>query len=170
MMEANMRRASILRAVVCLAVSTVVALVLLGTKHPRGILAKVYAQDGCSLRTLHGSYGAAADGLVTTGPPPVNISATIPIAVMAVQTYDGAGNFSGSNTTNLGGLVFTSTASGTYTVNADCTGSATSNLSSGEVIHFSFVIVDHARQILSVGTDPGVVSFARAIKVGELED
>lgn len=165
-----MRRALTLGVVLCLAVSTVLALVLLGTKHPGGILAKVYAQDGCSVRTLHGSYGGAADGLITTGPPPVSTSATIPIAVMAVETFDGAGNFSASNTTNLGGLVFTSPASGTYTVNADCTGSVVSNLSNGEVIHFSFAIVDRGRQLLSVSTDPGVVSFATAIKVGKPED
>ena len=40
-----MRRTFILAAVVCLAVSTVVALVLLGTKHSGAILPKVYAQD-----------------------------------------------------------------------------------------------------------------------------
>jgi hypothetical protein len=160
-----MRRASILGSVVCLTVFTLVVFLLLVTKHPGGIMTKVYAHEGCSLRTLNGSYGTASNGLVTTGPPPASTSATIPIAVMAVQTFDGAGNFSSSNTTNLGGLVFTSTASGTYTVNAGCTGSATSNLSNGEVIHFSFVIVDHARQILSVSADPGVVAFATAIKM-----
>ncbi len=165
-----MRRALVLAVVVCLAVSTVLSLTLLGTKHPGGILAKVYAHDGCSLRTLNGSYGAAADGLVATGPPPVRTSDTIPIAVMAVQTFDGAGNFSASNTTNLGGLVFTSTGSGTYTVNADCSGSVVSNLSNGEVIHFSFVIVDHGRQLLSVSTDPGVVSFATATRIVKPED
>jgi hypothetical protein len=133
-------------------------------------LAKVYAHDGCSLRTLNGSYGGAADGWIATGPPPVIAKDTIPIAVMAVETFNGAGNFSASNTTNLGGLVFTSTGSGTYTVNADCSGSVISNLSNGEVIHFSFVIVDRGRQLLSVSMDPGVVSFSTATKVEKLED
>ena len=40
-----MRRTLILAVVVCLTVSTGVALVLLGTKHSGGILPKVYAQD-----------------------------------------------------------------------------------------------------------------------------
>lgn len=162
-------RRSIWSTVVCLAVSVMV-LVLAGNKHPGGLVAKVYAQDGCSLRTLHGSYGAAGDGLITTGPPPVTSSDTIPIAVAGVQTFDGTGNFSASNTTNLGGLVFTSTAVGTYTVNADCTGSVTSNVSNGEVIHFNIVIVDHGRQILNVSTDPNIVAFGRAIKIGKAED
>ena len=164
-----MRRALILGVVVYLAVSTVLALTLLGTKHPGGILAKAYAHEGCSLRTLNGSYGGAADGWITTGPPPVRTSETIPIVVMAVETFDGAGKFSASNTANLGGLVSTSTGSGTYTVNADCTGSVIANLSDGEVIHFSFVMVDHGRQLLSVSTDPGVVSFSTATKVVKLE-
>jgi len=166
-----MRRALILGVLVCLTVSTVLALSVLGTKHPGGILAKVYAHEGCSLGTLTGSYGTAADGLVNpTGQPFVSTSATIPIAIMAVQSFDGAGKFSQSNTSNVGGFVFTATGSGTYTVNADCSGSATANLSNGEVIHISFVIVDDGRQILSVSADPGVISFARAIRIVNPQD
>jgi hypothetical protein len=165
-----MRRALILGVVVCLAVSTVLALTLLGTKHPGGILGKVYAHEGCSLRTLNGSYGGTGTGWIATGPPPTLTSNTIPIAVVALQTFDGAGNFSSSNTTNLGGLVFTSTGSGTYTVNADCTGSVTSNMSNGEVIHFSFVAVDNGRQLQNVSTDPGIVASSTATKIVRVED
>lgn len=166
-----MRRAFGLGVLVCLAVSTVLAFVPLRTKRALGILPKVFAHEGCSLKTLNGSYGFGADGLVNpTGQPFVSTSATIPIAVISAQAFDGAGNFSSSNTSNVGGFVFTSTGSGTYTVNADCTGSATSNLSNGEVIHVSFVVIDNGRQILSVSADPGVISFARAIKIVNPQD
>jgi len=144
--------------------------VLQGNKHTGGIVAKVYAQDGCSLKTLNGRYAAAGDGLIATAEPPVTSSNTIPIAVAGVQTYDGAGNFSLSNTTNLGGLVFTSTGSGTYTVNADCTGSVTVNVSNGEVLHYSIVIVDHGREILNVSTDSNIVAYGKAIKMDKAAD
>ena len=163
-------RRSILGAMVSVVLSLVVVSVLEGNRHTGGIVAKVYAQDGCSLKTLNGSYGAAGDGLIATGQPPVTSSDTIPIAVAGVQTYDGAGNFSLSNTTNLGGLVFTSTGSGTYTVNADCTGSVTVNVSNGEVLHSSIVIVDRGRQILNVSTDPNIVAFGRATKMDKAAD
>ena len=164
-----MRRAR-LSAVVCLAVLVVVVSVLDGNRRTGGIVAKVYAENGCTLRTLNGSYGAAGDGLITFGQPPVTSSNTIPIAVAGVQTFDGTGNFSLSNTTNLGGLVFPSTGAGTYTVNADCTGSVTINVSNGEVLHSNIVIVDHGRQILNVSTDPNIVAFGRAIKMDKAED
>lgn len=166
-----MRRVLILGLGVWLIVSTVLAVVHLGTKHPSGILGKVYAHEGCNVRTLRGGYGAATDGLITAGgSPPVGTSATIPIAVMSRQTFDGAGNFSASNTSNLGGLVFTATGSGTYTLNADCTGTITVNLTNGETIHSSFVIVDGGRQVLSVSTDSFVVSYGTATRIEKPED
>jgi hypothetical protein len=100
-----MRRAFGLGVLVCLAVSTVVAFVPLRTKRALGILPKVYAHEGCSLKTLNGSYGFGAHGLVNpTEQPFVSTSATIPIAVISAQAFDGAGNFSSSNTSNVGGL------------------------------------------------------------------
>jgi hypothetical protein len=160
-----MRKALILGAVASLALSTVLALVRLGTKYPGGILPKVHAQEGCSLATLEGSYGFAADEFFTSGPVPASISAFTPVAAIGVDTFDGAGNLSGSITGSFGGLIFTSPLSGTYTVNADCTGSATvTETNGGFVIHFSFVIVDHGRQLRNLATDPGAVSFATAVK------
>jgi hypothetical protein len=166
-----MRRALILGIGVWLVLSTVLAVSHLGSKRHRGILGKVYAHDGCNLRTLRGGYGAATDGLITAGgSPPVSTSATIPIAVMSRQTFDGAGNFSTSNTSNLGGLVFTATGSGTYTVNADCTGTITALLTNGETIHSSFVIVDGGRQLLSVSTDSFVVGYGTATRIEKPEE
>ena len=163
-------RRSMLSAVVSLVISIVVVSILDGNRHAGGIVAKVYAENGCSLRTLNGSYGAAGDGLIAIGEPPVTSSNTIPIAVAGVQMFDGTGNFSLSNTTNLGGLVFPSTGTGTYTVNADCTGSVTANVSNGEVLHFNIVIVDHGKQILNVSTDSNIVAFGRAIRIEKAED
>jgi hypothetical protein len=160
-----MRRASISAAVVCLAISAVVAFIGLGTKHPAGLFPKAYAQNGCSVETLNASYGFAGDGFSTSGPVPANISAFTPVATIGVDTFDGAGHLSGSITVSFGGLIVSSPLSGTYTVNADCTGSATvTETNSGFVIHLIFVIVDHGMQLRNLDTDTGSVSFATAVR------
>ncbi len=162
-----MRRTSFLTGLLCLSASAV-GLVLLGTKHPSGIVPKVYAAEeekGCSLATLNGSYGFAGDGFITSGPVPASISAFTPVATVGVDTFDGAGHLSGSITVSFGGAIFSSPLSGTYTVNPDCTGSATvTETNSGFVIHLSFVIVDHRMQLRNLDTDSGTVSFATAVK------
>ncbi len=159
-----MRRVSVLAAMVCLALLAIAAFVPLGIRPASGILPEVRAQGGCNLGTLTGRYGFAGDGFSTSGPVPATISAFTPVAAVGVDAFDGAGNLSGFITASFGGSISTSTISGTYTVAADCTGSATANLSSGSVIHFSFVIVDHGRQMRNLGTDSGAVSFATAVK------
>ena len=74
------------------------------------------AQNGsCSFARAAGTYGTSDSGTV------VGIG---PRAADAMLTLDKAGNFSGPVTVSLSGIVTHSTASGTYTVNRDCTGSA----------------------------------------------
>lgn len=75
------------------------------------------AQNGnsCSFARAAGTYGTSDSGTV------VGIG---PRAADAMLTLDKAGNFSGPVTVSLNGIVTHSTASGTYTVNRDCTGSA----------------------------------------------
>ena len=160
-----MRRRLISAAVVCLALSTLVVFVRLGTKQPGGIFPKVYAQEGCSLATLNGSYGFAGDGFNTTGPVPANITAFTPIAAIGVDTFDGVGHLSGSISVSFGGFILSSPLSGTYAVNRDCTGSATvTETNNGTVLHLSFVVVDHGTQLRNLDTDTGTVSFATAVK------
>ncbi len=159
-----MRRVSILGAMVCLVLLAVAAFVPLGIRRATGILPEVHAQGGCNLGTLTGRYGFAGDGFIATGPVPASVSGSIPLAVMGLDIFDGAGKVSGFITASIGGSISTSTFSGPYAVNADCTGSGSSNLSNGFVAHFSFVIVDHGRQLLIVQTDPGVVAFSTAVR------
>ena len=52
--------------------------------------------------------------------------------------------------------------SGTYKVNADCTGSDTENFQGGPTIHRDFVVVDEGREIRFIVTDPGNVVTAVA--------
>jgi hypothetical protein len=162
--EDGMRRIIILGLVVCLAASTIAAWVHLRTNHLGGILPSVYAQSGCSLGTVTGSYGFAGSGLETQGPVPANITAFTPFTEVGLVTADGAGNVSGSIAVSFGGSSSTSTFSGTYTVAADCTGSAINTDVGGSVTHFNFVIVDAGKQVRFMQTDPGMVWAPTAIR------
>jgi hypothetical protein len=69
--------------------------------------------SACSLARAAGTYGTSDSGTV------IGIG---PRAAVALLTFDAAGNFKGKVTASLNGAVTNTTASGTYTVNPDCTG------------------------------------------------
>ena len=69
----------------------------------------------CSLARAAGNYGVSDSGTV------VGIG---PRAAIGLVTLDAAGNLKGTVTASLNGIVIESTASGTYSVNPDCTGVA----------------------------------------------
>ena len=129
-------------------------------KRARGILPVVHAAGGCSNSSLHGSYGSQING---------NIIGFGPIAGVAVVTYDGAGNFTQTDNVNVNGFGSAwRPGSGTYSVNADCTGTQTLNLPGGQVVHSAFVIT--AKEGFVVVTDPGAVITAVSKPVGALTE
>ena len=155
-----------MKATVALAtLIAVAAMVRLGATLPERTLPKVHAQDvdleGCSVATLNGRYGLTFHGFSTNSAVlPVPIGAFVPVAGGGVATFDRNGNLSISETVNLGGQLLPLTLSGSYTVNADCTGSITTT--SG--VHLKTVIVRNGREILAVNTDPGRVAVDNFIK------
>jgi hypothetical protein len=112
----------ILSALLTLAVFA--AMVIMATTSKRTVRA-VHAQGGCSVATLTGNYAFSQPGFISNsqkGNP-------LPIAVVGVSTFDGAGNVSITYTDMSPGkpggygTPIQGTGSGTYTVNSDCTGS-----------------------------------------------
>jgi len=108
------------------------------------------AEDGsaCSFARAAGRYGTSDSGTV------VGIG---PRAADALLTLDTAGNIGGPVTASLNGSVTHSKLSGTYTVNRDCTGSASfteSDLSGNAILTATvdFVWVDNMREILFIFT------------------
>ncbi len=73
----------------------------------------------CSLAGVAGKYGFTLNGVVITPGGPV------PIAAVGKAVLDAAGNSSGTEARSVGGGYADETFTGTYTVNADCTGTAT---------------------------------------------
>ena len=74
----------------------------------------------CSEARLHGTYLFAADGVHLKG------NEQTPFAGAGYEVYDGNGKVRGVQTANFGGKVFRHERfTGTYTVKADCTSTAT---------------------------------------------
>lgn len=109
----------------------------------------------CTNATLTGPYGYVLQGsLVNT-----EEEALEPYADMGSWTADGNGNISGSGTQSFAGTIETGTTiTGTYTVNANCTGSAT--LTYGNSIGslgFNFTVVNNGEGLRIVQTTSGFI-------------
>jgi hypothetical protein len=115
------------------------------------------AQAGeCSNATLHGSFGYTATGtlLSAAAPPPL----VGPFGEVGRQTFDGNGNTTATATINANGNIINVTIEGTYTVNPDCTGSMTRNVSPlGVTAHDDLVIDDEGVELRTIATDPGAI-------------
>ena len=102
-------------------------------------------ENGCGTQTLRGSYIYSAAGFLAASPGQGPFT---PIAEAGVYVFDGAGNLSTTNTLSFGGVIIPRTADGSYSVNADCTGSATAN---GGVA-FTFAVTRSGHEMRFVAT------------------
>jgi hypothetical protein len=104
------------------------------------------ASATCSNRTLRGSYGFSIEGTILAGTP--NAFA---VRGVAMTHYDGEGNLTQVDFTTRNGVPFNADwrpGSGTYEINADCTGSAHIIQSDGTPsVNLKFVVVDRGREV-----------------------
>ena len=102
----------------------------------------------CSPGSSAGNFGFTLTGLVIlpTGP--------VPIAAVGRATLDSAGNASGAESRSVGGGFADETFNGTFTVNADCTGTATLKFyESGQLVRTSVLLLvfdNNSREIRMV--------------------
>src|SRR5712691_11871219 len=102
----------------------------------------------CSLTGVAGNYGFTLTGVVIlpTGP--------VPIAAVGRVTVTAAGTTSGTESRSVGGGFADETFTGTYTVNPDCTGTATLQFyESGQLVRtseLSLVFDNNEREIRMV--------------------
>jgi len=107
---------------------------------------------GCTAETLRGTFANSGSGF-TTSPP-----AAGPFTGVLAETYDGKGGVTSAGTISVNGTAIPVTGKGTYTVNPDCSGSYTVQLSPiGATGHYFFVILDSGNGFAFVCTDPGFV-------------
>jgi hypothetical protein len=117
---------------------------------------RVAAQDGgggrvCSERTLHGDYGLVGTGVRGLGPGTSESFATI-----SMVTYDGQGGFSaiGVSHGQVTGVREGLPVTGTYYVNADCSGGQTTNIPGVPPLEDRFVIVDNGAELRTAVVAP----------------
>jgi hypothetical protein len=82
----------------------------------------------CSDATLRGSYGFTISGTRPSGPPPAPIEQFVGLAI---SHFDGEGHVTqptGSSHGSISGDSQTDTGTGTYSLNPDCSGTMTLNL------------------------------------------
>jgi hypothetical protein len=114
--------------------------------------ANAASNKGCSVATLKGTIADRDSGYLTS--PPAFAG---PFAGVNLETFDGKGGLTGSGVSSINGNIVPGTFQGTYTVNADCTGTYTVQNSLGLTIHAYFVIADGGNTLYDVITDPGAV-------------
>ena len=122
----------------------------------------------CNNRLIEGTYGFTIEGQKLAGPGPVG-----PLVGVAITTFDGEGNLSQIDSVVIGGSQLSDfthpPAGGTYSVNADCTGTFTIEFRDGRPpVTVDFVVVDYGREIDTVVLPPpGAVGSLATRSIGK---
>ncbi len=113
----------------------------------------------CTNAGVEGSFGLEATGVFVAGAPvtgPVVLIGDLKLTV----NHSGQGLISGNLAGSEGGTIFHfvgEPVTGSYSVAADCTGTATIKSKGISDINFSFVIVDGGKEMLAIETDADTV-------------
>jgi len=102
----------------------------------------------CSNASLKGKYGQTISGQLLPGPGIV-----LPQNGVAMTTFDGKGKFTQQDFVVINGAPTSSgfaAETGTYAINSDCTGTATSNYPDGSWIDLELVVVNGGREFRTV--------------------
>jgi hypothetical protein len=132
-----------------MAVALPVALLVLSGS----LQAKAQDDQSCSDASLEGGYGFQVSGTVP---------GVLAIGAVARVMFDGQGHFTQTDTLQILAtgqppvFVADRPGSGTYTIEADCTGTYTLN-AGGQTHHSRLVLVNHGKKVLEMGSDPGVI-------------
>jgi len=119
-----------------------------------GASARTESEDGppCSNRTLKGDYGFSGEGLLLPAP-----GVTVPIRGVAMTHFDGQGKLTQVDHVLVNGVAPPtpwSPSTGTYHVNANCTGTVQIIPSTGGFINLAIVVVRQGKEIRAVVTAP----------------
>jgi hypothetical protein len=115
-----------------------------------GASAMAQSNDGhCSNRTLFGDYGYASEGVLLPAP-----GVSLQFRSVGMTHFDGKGNLTWVEHTVVNGTSLGAgwtAASGTYTVNSDCTGTAVVNTPNSPVpLNLAFMVVREGKEMHSV--------------------
>ena len=114
----------------------------------------------CSLRGVSGTYGFTTSGTIPT------LGA---VAAVGHVSLDANGNLTGAQTASFNGAIVPETLSGTYTINADCTGSATINVYHGTVLarttNLNVIFDNNQRELRAIFLSAGTVLAVNGRKI-----
>jgi len=118
----------------------------------------------CTNAGVQGSFGFETTGLFLAGAPATGWVAFIGKLKLTANP-SGEGAISGHVAGSEGGtaLAFTP-VTGSYSVAADCTGTATITPKGQSPLNFSFVVVDCGKELLALETDPDTVVSGTLVK------
>jgi hypothetical protein len=135
-------------ALVVIALGVLISAVPFAVGHAR-------QADGeqCNLATIQGVYASRLSGARVQPDGTV-----VEVANISRYVRDGQGNYSAVTVENAGGIIAHLTTTGTYTVNADCTGTQEGVGATGAVTHYELVIAKGGETVELLRTDPPVLS------------
>jgi len=126
-----------------------------------GLAMPAHASDHtCTLANLSGNYAFSQSGFESPNDPGQKPQ---PFTNVGVVTFDGAGNFSFSLTDMSPGnpdryLPLQLTGTGTYTVNSDCTGSASITTGPAAGVTLNLVVIGGGAEVFGINTTPWVIA------------
>jgi hypothetical protein len=127
-------------------------MILCGLLGP-GVSARADAGDGgCSIKTLSGDYGFSVEGEVLPAPGVI-----VHVRGVHMTHFDGKGNLTQLDHILVDGVAPTlpwTPVTGTYHLNADCTGTIRLLPSTGGFVNLIIVVVKQGREIHTVVTAP----------------
>jgi hypothetical protein len=119
-----------------------------------GVFSSARAENGagaCSNRTIQGDYGFSAEGWLINNP---GLPPQAPFRSLGIVHFDGRGNLTWVEHTVVNGFPADfegATATGTYSVDSDCSGTAIINTPNSPVpLQLALVVVKHGRELRSV--------------------
>ena len=120
-------------------------------------------KKSCSNRTLNGNYGFTIEGLLAIPGPGIQVRGVV------LQGYDGRGHITQVDHVVIDGMPPSEAwrpGSGTYSVNADCTGTATITIPSSTAppLVVYFVVDNDGKEIRQVVEGNAVTAIGRRVE------
>ena len=120
----------------------------------------------CSNRTLHGDYACSTQGFLLNVPIP-GVPPQATFVGVTMNRYDGQGSVSWLEHVVFNGSPFNqgwAPASGTYTVNPDCTGTAVVTTPNSPVpLNLYFVIADNGKEFREVLNTDALLTVCKRV-------
>ena len=123
--------------------------------------------NACSNSTIRGSYAFTIRGTIF-----LPDGSTLLIDGLAKTTFDGEGNLTQVDAVATNGNLTPGwrPGTGTYSVNADCTGTQTIVVPGMPDLHLQIIVAQSGNTIHQVVIDPGVATTAEGERIKALKD